>query len=232
MISVFKSLWVGVVCAVLAGNVAVAQGRLSDSMSEQGTVLMGDYTTENIGAVLSGLQIRWRVDTMEGGVQAVSAVVGGHLLIFFPRDCGQGAGGRCTELHMVSVLQGRAPSARQILEYNEETSFVYVSEDEGTVFVQRYDFEHAGVPVLNLAASILAFRNNVNDVVNTFGLTSDAGEILGDTPDVAASDLLGDVDLMALRNQVGPFVGGLPDDGITSLVEQILKNGILSNDTR
>lgn len=230
MVSVLKSIGLGLICALVAGQLALAQGSLNDRMSDQGTVLMGDYTTENIGAVLSGLQIRWRVDTMEGGVQAVSAVVGGHLLIFFPSDCGQGVGGRCTEVHMVSVLQGRAPAARQILEYNEETSFVYVSEDEGTVFVQRYDFEHAGVPVLNFAASVLAFRNNVNDVVNTFNLTSDAGEILGDTPDVAVNDLLGDVDLMALRNQIGPFVGGLPDDGITSLVEQILKNDILSKD--
>ncbi len=176
MLSRFQKVVVALICVSVfwPGPDTYAETNPANS-SKKSIDVIEDYSVESIGSELTDLKMDWRPMSRDDGTLAVVADVFGVRVFLFPGNCREEPNFGCSDVYLISVIDDPKMPAEKLLDYNNSHPYVYVLAIEGGFIVQRYDFERAGEPVANFAASLMGFHRNVLNFTNTFGLTVDSG---------------------------------------------------------
>lgn len=132
--------------------------------------LIEDYSIEEIAEILEEMNLKYVIsdDTKS---DAIGAFITGVWVVLFPKPCDEKPLRGCSEVQMISLFEGRAISPTNLLRFNKDYGYIvtgYLDDDQ--IFARRYDFEMGGVPRVNIAASIISFRNTIDSLMQTFGL--------------------------------------------------------------
>jgi len=151
-----------------------------------------NYDVASIGGFLNELDFEWMQQSVEGNPMLVANVFG--LMVFFvPSNCETENQTVCTDLQMISFFDQQGPSLQRLHDYSRENAFALVGIGrEGGFFVRRYDWEVAGIPRRNFAATILAFRNYVETFLNALQLSVQNDSEFGPQGSNAAIGFAGD----------------------------------------